>query len=77
MPRLAVFHKTYYMYLTLKQYLTACWHNFTDTHKCGNIGVWVRFPLWDPGVGFLVAVLDVGTIFEVKFQHVRAQNMSF
>ena len=27
--------------------------------------------------GFLIAVLDVGTIFEVKFQRVRAQNMSF
>ena len=26
---------------------------------------------------FLVAVLDVGMIFEVKFQHVKAQNMSF
>ena len=28
-------------------------------------------------VDFLVAVLDVGTIFEVKFQRVRAQNMLF
>ena len=27
--------------------------------------------------GFLVAVLDVGTIFEIKFQGVRAQNISF
>ena len=30
-----------------------------------------------PEAVFLVAVLDVGTIFEVKFQRVRAQNMSF
>ena len=27
--------------------------------------------------GFLVAVLDVGTIFEAKFQRVLPQNMSF
>ena len=26
---------------------------------------------------FLVAVVDVGTIFEVKIQRVRVQNMSF
>ena len=30
-----------------------------------------------PEVGLVVAGLDVGTIFEVTFQHVRAQNMSF
>ena len=27
--------------------------------------------------GFLVAALDVGTIFEVKLQHVRARHMTF
>ena len=26
--------------------------------------------------GFLVAVLDVGTIFEAKFQRVQAQNIA-
>ena len=40
---------------------------------------WFRL-LWDRILsrgGFLVPVLDVGTIFEVKFKRVRAQNMSF
>ena len=31
-------------------------------------------PTWG---GFLVAVLDVGTIFEAKFQRIEAQNMPF
>ena len=35
------------------------------------------FSVPDSRGGFLVAVLDIGTIFEVKFQRVRAQNMSF
>ena len=30
-----------------------------------------------PEVGFLIAFLDVSTIFQVKFQRVSAQNMSF
>ena len=33
--------------------------------------------LGGPEAVFLVAGLNVGTIFEVTFQHVRAQNMSF
>ena len=33
--------------------------------------------VFSPEAGFLVAVLDIGTIFEVKFQLVRAQNKSF
>ena len=32
---------------------------------------------WGPEAGFSVAVLDVGMIFEDKFQSVGAQNMSF
>ena len=37
---------------------------------------WQQSSIKLPEAGFLVVVLDVGAIFEVKFQYDRAQNMS-